>query len=112
MVTFPNLCFLQLLSFGEKPRVFVSQVVVHVRPSLAKPPASSAAPGPRVDLERVHSLLAAMGSTLSPGAQQLMSMVRFQQQVRFPPCVKKAIVNMPVQLSWVCWYRLGIPWPP
>ncbi|CAK6435984.1 unnamed protein product [Pipistrellus nathusii] len=77
-------CKIKLLSFGEKPRVFVSQVVVHVRPSLAKPPASSAAPGPRVDLERVHSLLAAMGSTLSPGAQQLMSMVRFQQQRGIP----------------------------
>ncbi|XP_036295255.1 ATPase PAAT isoform X1 [Pipistrellus kuhlii] len=77
-------CKIKLLSFGEKPCVFVSQVVVHVRPSLAKPPASFAAPGPRVDLERVHSLLAAMGSTLSPGAQQLMSMVRFQQQRGIP----------------------------
>lgn len=64
--------------------MFVSQVVVHVRPGPAKSPASCPAPGPWVDLERVHGLLAAMGSTLSPGAQQLMSMVRFQQQRCLP----------------------------
>lgn len=37
-----------------------------------------------MDLERVHAMVEAMGSTLSPGAQQLMSMVRFQQQRCIP----------------------------
>ncbi|KAK1333358.1 hypothetical protein QTO34_005741 [Cnephaeus nilssonii] len=73
-----------LLSFGEKPCVFVSKVVAHVRPVPAKSPTSCPALGSRVDLERVHTMVAAMGSTLSPGAQQLMSLVRFQQQRCIP----------------------------
>ncbi|XP_036163531.1 ATPase PAAT-like isoform X1 [Myotis myotis] len=77
-------CKIKLLSFGEKPCVFVSKVVVHVQPVPAKSPTSSPALGSRVDLERVHAMVEAMGSTLSPGAQQLMSMVRFQQQRCIP----------------------------
>ncbi|EPY78196.1 hypothetical protein CB1_001111001 [Camelus ferus] len=37
--------------------------------------------GSRIDLERVQTIMESMGSKLSPGAQQLMNMVRFQQQV-------------------------------
>ncbi|XP_070288137.1 ATPase PAAT isoform X1 [Myotis yumanensis] len=77
-------CKIKLLSFGEKPCVFVSKVVVHVQPIPATSPTSSPALGSRVDLERVHAMVEAMGSTLSPGAQQLMSMVRFQQQRCIP----------------------------
>ncbi|XP_054585071.1 ATPase PAAT isoform X1 [Eptesicus fuscus] len=77
-------CKIKLLSFGERPCVFVSKVVAHVRPGPAKPPASCPALGSRVDLERVHTMVAAVGSTLSPGAQQLMSMVRLQQQRCIP----------------------------
>lgn len=37
--------------------------------------------GSRIDLERVQTLMAAVGSRLSPGARQLMDMVKLQQQV-------------------------------
>ncbi|XP_019524731.1 PREDICTED: uncharacterized protein C10orf88-like isoform X2 [Hipposideros armiger] len=75
-------CKIKLLSFGEKQCVFVSKVVVHVRPVSANPSTSSPALGSRIDLERVQTIMESMGSKLSPGAQQLMSMVRFQQQNR------------------------------
>ncbi|OWK08124.1 hypothetical protein Celaphus_00008765, partial [Cervus elaphus hippelaphus] len=69
-----------LLSFGEKNCVFISKVVVHVRPVSAHSSAGSPALGSRIDLERVQTIMESMGSKLSPGAQQLMNMVRFQQQ--------------------------------
>ncbi|KAM7073746.1 ATPase PAAT-like isoform 1-T1 [Molossus nigricans] len=77
-------CKVKLLSFGEKQCVFVSQVVVHVQPVSANSSASSPALGSRVDLERVQTMVESMGSPLSPGAQQLMRMVRFQQQNGVP----------------------------
>ncbi|XP_020929244.1 uncharacterized protein C10orf88 [Sus scrofa] len=73
-------CKIKLLSFGEKQCVFISRVVVHVRPVSPASPASCPPLGPRIDLERVQTILESMGSKLSPGAQQLMSLVRFQQQ--------------------------------
>ncbi|XP_066211744.1 ATPase PAAT-like [Saccopteryx leptura] len=72
-------CKIKLLSFGEKQCVLVSKVVVQVRPVSAHSSSSPAA-GSRVDLERVQTIMESMGSKLSPGAQQLMSMVRVQQQ--------------------------------
>nr|XP_019570497.1 PREDICTED: uncharacterized protein C10orf88 homolog [Rhinolophus sinicus] len=73
-------CKIKLLSFGEKQCVFISKVVVHVRPVSANSSTSSPALGSRIDLGRVQTIMESMGSKLSPGAQQLMSMVRFQQQ--------------------------------
>ncbi|XP_054437625.1 ATPase PAAT-like [Pteronotus mesoamericanus] len=73
-------CKIKLLSFGEKQRVFISKVVVHVRPASANSSTRSPAVGAAIDLERVQTIMESMGSKLSPGAQQLMSMVRFQQQ--------------------------------
>ncbi|KAM8780311.1 LOW QUALITY PROTEIN: ATPase PAAT-like [Rhynchonycteris naso] len=72
-------CKIKLLSFGEKQCVFISKVVVHVRP-VTEHSSSSPALGSRIDLERVQNITESMGSKLSPGAQQLMSMVRVQQQ--------------------------------
>ncbi|XP_045710113.1 ATPase PAAT [Phyllostomus hastatus] len=69
-------CKIKLLSFGEKQRVLVSRVVAHVGPASARSPAVGAG----LDLQRVQTIVRSMGSTLSPGAQQLMSMVSFQQQ--------------------------------
>ncbi|KAM8780308.1 LOW QUALITY PROTEIN: ATPase PAAT-like [Rhynchonycteris naso] len=71
-------CKIKLLSFGEKQCVFISKVVVHVRP-VTEHSSSSPDLGSRIDLERV-TIMESMGSKLSPGAQQLMSMVRVQQQ--------------------------------
>ncbi|KAF0881096.1 IKZF5 protein, partial [Crocuta crocuta] len=73
-------CKIKLLSFGEKPCVFLSRVVVHMRQVSASSSTSSPALGSRIDLQRVQTIMESMGSKLSPGAQQLMDMVRFQQQ--------------------------------
>ncbi|XP_029776422.1 uncharacterized protein C10orf88 homolog [Suricata suricatta] len=73
-------CKIKLLSFGEKQCVFISKVVVHLRRVSASSSASSPALGSRIDLQRVQTLMESMGSKLSPGAQQLMDMVRSQQQ--------------------------------
>ncbi|XP_012636751.2 ATPase PAAT-like [Microcebus murinus] len=72
-------CKIKLLSFGEKQCVFISKVVVHMRPISADSSTSSPALGSRIDLDRVQAIMESMGSNLSPGAQQLMNMVRFQQ---------------------------------
>lgn len=40
------------------------------------------APGPGIDMQQVQGLVNQMGASLSPGAQNLMDMVQFQQQVR------------------------------
>ncbi|KAK2490862.1 hypothetical protein MC885_017888 [Smutsia gigantea] len=77
-------CKIKLLSFGEKQCVFISKVVVHVRPVATNSSTCSPALGSRIDLERVQTIMESMGSRLSPGAQQLMSMVRFQQQNCIP----------------------------
>uniref|UniRef100_A0A8C3YMR1 Chromosome 10 open reading frame 88 n=1 Tax=Catagonus wagneri TaxID=51154 RepID=A0A8C3YMR1_9CETA len=77
-------CKIKLLSFGEKQCVFISKVVVQVRPVSRNSPASCPPLGSRIDLERVQSIMESMGSKLSPGAQQLMNMVRVQQQTCVP----------------------------
>lgn len=77
-------CKIKLLSFGEKQCVLVSKVVVHLRPQSADPSPRSAALGSRIDLDNIQTIMESMGSRLSPGAQQLMSMIRFQQQNRLP----------------------------
>uniref|UniRef100_A0ABI7X7V3 ATPase PAAT n=1 Tax=Felis catus TaxID=9685 RepID=A0ABI7X7V3_FELCA len=77
-------CKIKLLSFGEKQCVFISKVVVHMRRVSASSSTSSPALGSRIDLRRVQTIMESMGSKLSPGAQQLMDMVRFQQQNRIP----------------------------
>lgn len=55
--------------------------MVHMRKVSASSYTSSPALGSRIDLQRVQTIMESMGSKLSPGAQQLMDMVRFQQQV-------------------------------
>ncbi|XP_034344883.1 ATPase PAAT [Arvicanthis niloticus] len=77
-------CKIKLLSFGEKQCVLVSKVVVHLRPRSANSSPSSAALGSRIDLDNIQSIMESMGSKLSPGAQQLMNMIRFQQQNCLP----------------------------
>ncbi|XP_006867481.1 PREDICTED: uncharacterized protein C10orf88 homolog [Chrysochloris asiatica] len=77
-------CKVKLLSFGEKHYVFVSKIVVHMRPASASSAASCPALGSRIDLGRVQTIVESIGSKLSPGAQQLMNMVRVQQQNYMP----------------------------
>lgn len=40
--------------------------------------------GPGIDMQQVQCLVEEMGTSLSPGAQNLMDMVHFQQKVRVP----------------------------
>ncbi|XP_008532447.1 ATPase PAAT-like isoform X2 [Equus przewalskii] len=77
-------CKIKLLSFGEKQCVFISKVVVHMQPVSANSSTSPLALGSRIDLDRVQTIMESMGSKLSPGAQQLMNMVRLQQQNCIP----------------------------
>ncbi|XP_003794133.1 uncharacterized protein C10orf88 homolog [Otolemur garnettii] len=77
-------CKIKLLSFGEKQCVFISKVVVHTRSVLGNSSKSCPALGSRIDLDKVRSIMESMGSKLSPGAQQLMNMVRLQQQNCIP----------------------------
>nr|XP_044605323.1 ATPase PAAT-like isoform X3 [Equus asinus] len=77
-------CKIKLLSFGEKQCVFISKLVVHMQPVSANSSTSPQALGSRIDLDRVQTLMESMGSKLSPGAQQLMNMVRLQQQNCIP----------------------------
>lgn len=64
--------------------MLISKVVVHLRPRSAKPSPSSPALGSRIDLDNIQTIMESMGSKLSPGAQQLMDMIRFQQQNCLP----------------------------
>ncbi|XP_026312324.1 ATPase PAAT isoform X2 [Piliocolobus tephrosceles] len=77
-------CKIKLLSFGERQCVFISKVVVHMRSVLANSSTSFPALGSRIDLDKVQTIMESMGSKLSPGAQQLMDMVRFQQRNCIP----------------------------
>lgn len=51
--------------------------------------------GPGIDLQQVQSLVEEMGTSLSPGAQDLMDMVQFQQRVKIlnsPVCYRPFIL--------------------
>ncbi|XP_072480859.1 ATPase PAAT [Notamacropus eugenii] len=79
-----DFCKIKLLSFGDKQNIFVSKIVVQVRAVSANSSTSFPALGSRIDLDRVQTMMESMGSKLSPGAQQLMNMVRFQQRNCIP----------------------------
>ncbi|KAM4623693.1 ATPase PAAT [Polymixia lowei] len=75
-------CEVKLLSLGGRSSVSVSRVVLGLRPQEALPTDRSPCPGlgPSIDMQRVQSLMEEMGTSLSPGAQNLMDMVHFQQK--------------------------------
>ncbi|XP_066549035.1 ATPase PAAT [Amia ocellicauda] len=71
-------CEVKLLSLGGRSRVGIGQMVLGLKP--AGPAAVSPSAGGSVDLQAVQCMMEAMGTTLSPGAQNLMDMVQFQQK--------------------------------
>ncbi|XP_051472782.1 ATPase PAAT isoform X2 [Apus apus] len=77
-------CRIKLLSIGDKQRVLISKIIVQVKPVSAKLTADVPALGSSIDLDRVQTIMDSMGSRLSPGAQQLMDMVRCQQKNSLP----------------------------
>ncbi|KAM4636846.1 ATPase PAAT [Discoglossus pictus] len=77
-------CKLKLLSLGGKQRVFLSKISVQVT---SVPERCSQAPpvlGHSINMERVQCIMDSMGGKLSPGAEQLMGMVRAQQKNQAP----------------------------
>ncbi|KFP46197.1 Uncharacterized protein C10orf88, partial [Cathartes aura] len=78
-------CRIKLLSIGEKQRVLISKIIVQVKTVSAKLATDFPSLGSSIDLDRVQTIMESMGSKLSPGAQQLMDMVRCQQKNSLPP---------------------------
>nr|XP_020460463.1 uncharacterized protein C10orf88 homolog isoform X1 [Monopterus albus]XP_020460464.1 uncharacterized protein C10orf88 homolog isoform X1 [Monopterus albus] len=68
-------CEVKLLSLDSRSSVLVCRVVVGLQ--LHQP---SPTRGPGIDMEQVQCLVEQMGMNLSPGAQNLMDMVHFQQK--------------------------------
>ncbi|OXB64442.1 hypothetical protein ASZ78_000118 [Callipepla squamata] len=77
-------CRIKLLSIGEKQRVLISKIIVQVKTVSAKLATDFPSLGSSIDLDRVQTIMESMGSKLSPGAQQLMDMVRYQQKNSVP----------------------------
>ncbi|XP_062352806.1 ATPase PAAT [Cinclus cinclus] len=77
-------CRIKLLSFGEKHRILISKIILEVKAVSAKLASDFPSLGSSIDLDRVQTIVESMGSKLSPGAQQLMDMVRCQQNNSFP----------------------------
>ncbi|XP_007420839.1 uncharacterized protein C10orf88 homolog [Python bivittatus] len=73
-------CKIKLLSISEKQRVLINKIIVQVQSACAKTVPSIATLGSGIDLDKVQTIMESMGSKLSPGAQQLLDMVRFQQK--------------------------------
>ncbi|XP_078135413.1 ATPase PAAT [Sander vitreus] len=68
-------CEVKLLSLGGRSSVLVGRVIVglqQLQPCAAR--------GPGIDMQQVQCLVEEMGTSLSPGAQNLMDMVHFQQK--------------------------------
>ncbi|XP_034292277.1 ATPase PAAT isoform X1 [Pantherophis guttatus] len=72
-------CKIKLLSISEKQRVLINKIIVQVQSTCAKT-GPSVTLGSGIDLDKVQTIMESMGSKLSPGAQQLLDMVRFQQK--------------------------------
>ncbi|XP_052533081.1 ATPase PAAT isoform X1 [Tympanuchus pallidicinctus] len=86
-------CRIKLLSIGEKQRVLISKIIVQLNTVSAKLATDFPSLGSSIDLDRVQTIMESMGSKLSPGAQQLMDMVRYQQKQNSLPLGDK--------LSWM-----------
>ncbi|XP_018522149.1 ATPase PAAT isoform X1 [Lates calcarifer] len=68
-------CEVKLLSLAGRSSVLVCRVMVGLQPLQPCP-----ARGPGIDMQQVQCLVEEMGTNLSPGAQNLMDMVHFQQK--------------------------------
>ncbi|KAM4703471.1 ATPase PAAT [Rhinophrynus dorsalis] len=77
-------CKVKLLSLGGKQCVVLSKISVQMTSVPERCSQGSSVLGPSINLERVQSIMDSMGGKLSPGAEQLMSMVRAQQKHQAP----------------------------
>ncbi|GAA6090224.1 ATPase PAAT [Tachysurus ichikawai] len=71
-------CEVKLLSLGGRSVVEIRQVAVGLQ--FCPGAEFGHGPGTGIDLHRVQAMMKEMGTTLSPGAQNLMEMVQFQQK--------------------------------
>ncbi|KAM9832029.1 LOW QUALITY PROTEIN: ATPase PAAT [Neosynchiropus ocellatus] len=69
-------CDIKLLSLGGRSSVLVHHMTVGLLP----PPSNSLDRPPGIDLQQVQTMVEEMGASLSPGAQNLLDMIHFQQQ--------------------------------
>lgn len=77
-------CKVKLLSLGEKQSVLVGEMAVRVTSVPERRSQTPSAFGTSINLERVQSMMDSMGGKMSPGAEQLMNMVRAQQKNQAP----------------------------
>ncbi|XP_066477169.1 ATPase PAAT isoform X2 [Tiliqua scincoides] len=77
-------CKIKLLSISEKQRVLISKIVIEVKSACTKSGPDLPVLGSGIDLDKVQTIMESMGSKLSPGAQQLLDMVRTQQKNGLP----------------------------
>ncbi|TRY58948.1 hypothetical protein DNTS_033921 [Danionella cerebrum] len=71
----------ELLSLGGRSSVAIAHLCVKLDAVKGRPAQLAVDPG--IDLQRVQTMMEEMGTTLSPGAQNLMEMVQCQQKVWF-----------------------------
>ncbi|AWP18171.1 DUF4506 domain containing protein [Scophthalmus maximus] len=71
-------CEVKLLSLAGRSSLLVCRIVVGLQPPLQQQPGPVRGPG--IDMEQVQCLVEEMGTSLSPGAQNLMEMVHYQQK--------------------------------
>lgn len=76
----------QLLSFGGRSSVAITHVSVGLETLKERQGGMALDPG--IDLQRVQAMMEEMGTTLSPGAQNLMELVQSQQKVWIQSVVK------------------------
>ncbi|XP_075699314.1 ATPase PAAT [Rhinoderma darwinii] len=77
-------CTVKLLSLGGRCRVLVREISVQMTSVPERFSPVPYLPGPSINLDRVQSIMDSMGGKLSPGAEQLMTMVRAQQKHQAP----------------------------
>ncbi|KAM3912530.1 ATPase PAAT [Leptodactylus fuscus] len=77
-------CTLKLLSLGGRDSVLVSKISVKMTSVPERCSPASYVPGPSINLDCVQSIMDSMGGKMSPGAEQLMNMVRAQQKHQAP----------------------------
>ncbi|KAM4715692.1 ATPase PAAT [Anableps anableps] len=70
-----SVCEVKLLSLAGRSSVLVCGIVAGLQELQPAPTR-----GPGIDLQQVQNLVEEMGTSLSPGAQNLMDMVQFQQK--------------------------------
>ncbi|XP_078269683.1 ATPase PAAT isoform X2 [Rhinoraja longicauda] len=73
-------CELKLLSLGGKAKVQIGKILLGIRHASIGISRGISPLGKNINLQRVQTMMDSMGTKLSPGAQQLLNMVQFQQK--------------------------------